>query len=268
MFRMVKLFYGSKRGDCLNQFPLLRALIFYPMAKDPAVLLYTSDFLSGTFTMSNEQVGMYIRLLCYQHQKGKLSEKDMLAICPGRDQEIFSKFDFIDGFYINKRMYAEAEKRKNFIEKQKDRSNKRWKKDDATDMPRDIPRDMPRESLLENENENENRNENKEGGMGGDLWTDHKRMFLEDGGWKFKFCTAKALSKYELDEYMRIFIEDIELKSDYKEKKELQRHFTNWFNLQKKKNGKRTPKNGTYQLLEELRQEHQASLRGQNGAGY
>ena len=103
--------------------------------------------------------------------------------------------------------------------------------------------------------------------MGGDLWMDHRRMFLEDGGWQFKFCTAKALSKYELDEYMRIFIEDIELKSDYKEKKELQRHFTNWFNLQKKKNGKRTPKNGTYQLLEELRQEHEAGLRSQAGAG-
>ena len=49
------------------------------MAKDPAVLFYTSDFLSGTFTMTNEQVGMYIRLLCLQHQKGKLSEKDMLS---------------------------------------------------------------------------------------------------------------------------------------------------------------------------------------------
>ena len=46
------------------------------MSKDPAVLFYTSDFLSGTFTMTNEQVGKYIRLLCLQHQKGRLTEKD------------------------------------------------------------------------------------------------------------------------------------------------------------------------------------------------
>ena len=51
------------------------------MSKDPAVLFYTSDFLTGTMTMTNDQVGMYIRLLCLQHQKNFLSEKDMLSIC-------------------------------------------------------------------------------------------------------------------------------------------------------------------------------------------
>ena len=216
--------------------------------------------------MSNEQVGMYIRLLCYQHQKGKLTEKDMLAICPNRDEDVWGKFDLEGGFYVNKRMYEEAEKRKNFIEKQKDRSNKRWKKDDATD----IPRDMPRQSLLENENENEN-TKIKEGGMGGDLWMDHKRMFLEDGGWQFKFCTAKSLSKDELDEYMRIFIEDIELKSDYKVKKELQRHFTNWFNLNKNKtkNGKSnrpTRNTGAYELLDDLRSSFKTSGQSHDGS--
>ena len=50
------------------------------MAKDPAVLFYTSDFLSSTFTMSDEQVGRYIRLLCIQHQKGKLADKDLKNI--------------------------------------------------------------------------------------------------------------------------------------------------------------------------------------------
>ena len=43
--------------------------------KDPAFLFYSSDFLSGTFTMTNEQIGKYIRLLCIQHQKYILSEK-------------------------------------------------------------------------------------------------------------------------------------------------------------------------------------------------
>ena len=45
--------------------------------KDPAFLFYSSDFLSGTMLMSDEEVGQYIRLLCLQHQKGHLKEKDM-----------------------------------------------------------------------------------------------------------------------------------------------------------------------------------------------
>lgn len=114
------------------------------MSKDPAVLLYTSDFLSGTFTMSDEQVGRYIRLLCLQHQKGKLTEKDMQSICKGYDSDVYEKFDLVDGYYINKRMYEEAEKRSKFTES-------RRKNASAKHMP----------NHMENENENENINENR-----------------------------------------------------------------------------------------------------------
>ena len=86
------------------------------MSKDPAVLFYTSDFLSGTFTMTNEQVGKYIRLLCLQHQKGKLTEKDMLSICQAYDADIWEKFEQLDGFFINNRMYDEAIRRSKFTE--------------------------------------------------------------------------------------------------------------------------------------------------------
>jgi len=90
--------------------------LFYFMAKDPAVLFYTSDFLSGTFTMDNEQVGKYIRLLCLQHQKGKLSEKDMLSICKAYDNEIWDKFKVEDGLYYNERMFNETIRRQKFSE--------------------------------------------------------------------------------------------------------------------------------------------------------
>ena len=113
------------------------------MSKDPAVLLYTSDFLSGTYTMTDEQVGRYIRLLCLQHQKGKLTEKDMQSICKGYDSDVYEKFDLVDGCYINKRMYEEAEKRSKFTES-------RRKNASAKHMPNHM------------ENENENRNEVKD----------------------------------------------------------------------------------------------------------
>ena len=119
--------------------------IFYFMSKDPAVLLYTSDFLSGTFTMSDEQVGRYIRLLCLQHQKGKLTEKDMQSICKGYDSDVYEKFDLIDGYYINKRMYEEAEKRSKFTESRRKNASAKH---------------MPNHMENENENINENRNRN------------------------------------------------------------------------------------------------------------
>jgi len=104
--------------------------LFYFMAKDPAVLFYTSDFLSGTFTMDNEQVGKYIRLLCLQHQKGKLSEKDMLSICKAYDSEIWDKFKFDDGLYYNDRMYNETIRRQKFSESR--RNNAKSPKKEST----------------------------------------------------------------------------------------------------------------------------------------
>jgi hypothetical protein len=100
------------------------------MSKDPAVLFYTSDFLSGTFTMTNEQVGKYIRLLCLQHQKGKLTEKDMLSICSAYDVDIWDKFKIVDGAFINERMYNEAIRRQKFSESR--RNNAKSPKNDST----------------------------------------------------------------------------------------------------------------------------------------
>ena len=84
------------------------------MSKDPAILFYTSDFLTGTITMDNEQVGMYIRLLCIQHQKGRLSEKDMLKICLSHDEDVFSKFAKDESGYFNERLEEEIVRRKNY----------------------------------------------------------------------------------------------------------------------------------------------------------
>lgn len=96
------------------------------MAKDPAILFYTSDFISGTLTMTDEQRGKYIILLCLQHQKGRLSEKDMLNICKKYDEDIFSKFiKNSDGKFYNKRMENEILKRRVYSEsRRKNRMSK------------------------------------------------------------------------------------------------------------------------------------------------
>jgi len=87
------------------------------MSKDPAFLFYSGDFLTGTMLMDDDQVGKYIRLLCLQHQKGSLSEKDMLKICISYDEDIFSKFmKDDDGKYYSERLRAEINKRRSYSE--------------------------------------------------------------------------------------------------------------------------------------------------------
>lgn len=96
------------------------------MAKDPAVLFYTSDFLTGTMTMTHDQVGKYIRLLCLQHQKGPLSEKDMLNICGSHDEDVYGKFKKgEDGMYLNIRLLEETERRNKYcLSRSKNREGK------------------------------------------------------------------------------------------------------------------------------------------------
>ena len=117
------------------------------MSKDPAFLFYSSDFLTGTMFMDDEQVGKFIRLMCAQHQKGRLSEKDMLKICGTHDADIFEKFERDEaGNYFNTRLEQEVDKRKAYSES---RRNNRKKKEDMLITSSSYVQHM------ENENENE-----------------------------------------------------------------------------------------------------------------
>ena len=110
--------------------------------KDPAVLFYTQDFITGTLLMTDEQRGKYIMLLCLQHQNGKLTERDMLKICGGKDKDIWDKFINEDGCFYNKRMLLETQKRNNYTESRRKNLQK------TTHM------DSHMEPHMENENEN------------------------------------------------------------------------------------------------------------------
>jgi uncharacterized membrane protein YvbJ len=63
------------------------------MGKDPALLFYSGDFLVGTFTMTMEQRGRYITLLCLQHQQGFLTENDLKENLQDTDITVFNKFE-------------------------------------------------------------------------------------------------------------------------------------------------------------------------------
>ncbi len=121
--------------------------------KDPAFLFYSSDFLTGTMLLNMEQKGKYITLLCLQHSKGRLSEKDMLHICGSYDADVFGKFvKDEDGFFFNERLSIEMQKRKAYSDS---RRNNRIKKDVSNISKTYV-------SHMENENENINENINKD----------------------------------------------------------------------------------------------------------
>ena len=124
-------------------------------SKDPAFLFYSSDFLTGTMFLTDEQVGKFIRLLCLQHQKGHLRKKDMLKICKTHDEDVFEMFKIDDeGMYFNERLEFEANKRKAYSESRRN-NRKNPNKSSVKNISKTYVKHM------ENENENENRNINR-----------------------------------------------------------------------------------------------------------
>lgn len=90
------------------------------MAKDPAFLFYTNDFDSKTKFFTHEQVGKFMRLLMAQHQTGHLTEKQMIQVCGGRDEDVFGKFIADEkGLFFNERLQLEIEKRQKFTASRK-----------------------------------------------------------------------------------------------------------------------------------------------------
>jgi len=81
------------------------------IAKDPAFLFYPSDFLTGTMFMSHEQIGIYIRLLCSQHQHGGVIDKISFNSLVGNNEIVRTKFIEIDLGFYNQRLADEMEKR-------------------------------------------------------------------------------------------------------------------------------------------------------------
>ncbi len=135
---MAGFFYGPRT----TQFScLVNKRASFIMTKDPAVLFYTSDFLSGTSFYTYEERGQYITLLCQQHQKGGIPEKHILSVCGSKENIVFKQFSKgKDGFFYNERMRSESEKRYNFVKSRKDNLMGSHKGE-----------------LMENENEDENK---------------------------------------------------------------------------------------------------------------
>jgi len=223
----------------------------YPMPKDPAFLFYPADWIGGVMGMTYEEKGAYITALMVQFNLGRQPEKIFLNELGQAWHSIKHKFKEQDGLYFNERLEIEKEKRKNYVASR--HKNKAGNNQHKT-------KDMTGHMTSHMVNVNVNKDLNKlEGGMGGDFnWESVKQYFLNADEWMYKFCTSKAVSRETLVLRMNEFLNDIELRNEYKPLKDLQSHFTNWFNKSEKlkKNAKPNKNSGRDELLESLRQKH------------
>ncbi len=120
------------------------------MSKDPAVLFYTSDFLTGTAFFTDAERGQYIRLLCEQHQNGHIPENHMVSVCLSLGSPVIKKFVRDEnGNYYNERMEQEIQKRRHFL----DTRYFNGKKGGRPAKPNKKPNKKPTENLSDNDNE-------------------------------------------------------------------------------------------------------------------
>lgn len=101
--------------------------------KDPAMLFYASDFLTGVALMSMKERGQYITLLCLQQQRGHLTLSEMRKAAGALSEEVLGKFvEDENGKFYNIRADREIARRVAHCDKQRKNIEARWKKEKDT----------------------------------------------------------------------------------------------------------------------------------------
>lgn len=101
--------------------------------KDPAMLFYASDFLTGVALMSMKERGQYITLLCLQQQRGHLTLSEMRKAAGALSEEVLGKFvEDENGKFYNIRADREIARRAAHCDRQRKNIEARWKKEKYT----------------------------------------------------------------------------------------------------------------------------------------
>ena len=106
--------------------------------KEPAFMMFPSEFIIETFCMSNEEIGIYIKIICNMHFHGHLSKDKMRIICGGEIPEsIIEKLEVDEnGEYYHNRLEYEIEKRSNYVaSRRKNANSKKQTADEPIENP-------------------------------------------------------------------------------------------------------------------------------------
>lgn len=142
------------------------------MSKPPAFQFYAQDFLTGVMYLTNEEIGIYIKMLAKQWTDGKIPKK-RLGFLVGIEWNSFSdelknKFVEYGDFLVNTRLEKERDKKDAFLKKQKE-NGKKGGRPPKNIKPKDNPTVKPNETQikpLEEEDE--------------DIVIYNKKQFLKD----------------------------------------------------------------------------------------
>ena len=209
------------------------------MAKDPAFLFYSADFIVGTYEMTDEQVGRYIRLMCLQHQKGHLSESVVLSVMGGEiDREVIGKLKRDDdGLYYNERLEEETNKRKKYSESRaKNRKGKAVSKSHDNHMS-NICNSYDEHMVNENEDVNDIIINTKESKISKTfvpepilMLSDLSKKYKSDELWIASVTKTLSLKRMEaVSSLIDKFLIHLETqKTTEKTEKDFREHFVNW----------------------------------------
>lgn len=98
--------------------------------KSPAFQFYPKDFMAGTATMSLQEVGAYMRLLCFAWDAGGVpndaSERARICGCSrAQERELWKKvgkkFSLQNDVFLNERMEEERKKQADYRRRQSDK---------------------------------------------------------------------------------------------------------------------------------------------------
>lgn len=109
------------------------------MKNPPAFQFYAADFLIGVMGMTDEEIGIYMRMLCTQWIHGSLPNcpktiKKLVNSSKKPSEIVLKKFEICDdGMLRNARMEIVREKQQKFAESRQNNANERWKKDASAD---------------------------------------------------------------------------------------------------------------------------------------
>ena len=136
------------------------------MAKDPAYLFYSSDFLTGTMTMTLEDRGKYITILCLMHQQGRLDEETIRLLVGSVSVNLKRKFQQDEnGLFYNARLEEEIFKRNKFTESRRNNGLQGGRPKETIKPKGKAKQNLMvnhKVNLMEDENINENVNRNKD----------------------------------------------------------------------------------------------------------
>lgn len=152
------------------------------MAKDPALLWYPSDYLSGTMGMSFEEKGAYVELLMVQFNRGHMTDHMIGQIVGQLWGQISHKFiKDSEGLWFNERLDEEKSKRKLFTDSRK---NNLLGKNQYSKKNGHMSNHM--------EDVNENRNTNRKGIK---FDENFEIVYFEDGSYQPLGVEQKVLAK-------------------------------------------------------------------------